>query len=78
VLEKLPDNQISEVVKTQRGYHLLLIQAREAAVQKPFEAVRDRVRQAMLNERFPVFLKSLEERYPVEWKLPTRPSRNGG
>lgn len=70
VLDELPDGEVSAVIETGKGYHLVRIEERKPAFQKTFEAVRDRVRRAMLDERLPAFLKQLHDRYKVEWKMP--------
>lgn len=69
-LDKLPENQVSEVVKTKLGYHLLMVRARKKAKQMSFDAVRDLVRQAILNAKLPPFLNELQTHYQVQWQMP--------
>jgi parvulin-like peptidyl-prolyl isomerase len=65
----LPDKQVSEVIRTPRGYHLVMILERKPGRQLPFEAIEDRVHQRMVEERLPGYLQGLQERYQVAWRL---------
>ncbi|MGD2083708.1 MAG: peptidylprolyl isomerase, partial [Chromatiales bacterium] len=68
-IAELPDGQVSEVIHTPNGYHLVIILERKPGRQLPFDAVRDRVRQQMIAERMPAYVQGLQERYQVAWKL---------
>lgn len=68
-LKGLEDDELSEVIETPRGYHLVMIIARKPAEQRPFGAVRDQLRRAIIEERLPPYIQSLAARHPVEWKL---------
>ena len=65
----LPDKQVSEVIHTPKGYHLVEILERKPGDQLPFEAVEDRVRQQMVAEHLPGYLQGLQKRYQVAWRL---------
>jgi peptidyl-prolyl cis-trans isomerase C len=67
VLANLADGEISPVIATPRGFHLVMIVERKPAEQKPFESVSDRVRRALLAEKLPKYLESLAKRYPVRF-----------
>ncbi len=69
-LAKLKDGELSDVVKSPKGYHLVMIEERNPSKQKSYDAVQDRVKQAMLNVELPKYIKELERRYHVEWKMP--------
>lgn len=69
-LKKLPDGEVSEVIHTTHGYHLVMILGRQKSQKKAFGEVRDRVRQAMVSEQMPKLLEVLRKRYHVDWKLP--------
>jgi len=71
-LSALPDNQVSEVIETPKGFHLVMIVDRRPGDQKSFAAIKDRVRRAFLAERLPPYLKSLQQRYPLKWELARR------
>lgn len=68
-LDALEDKELSPVVETPKGFHLVRIEARKPPFQKNFEGIRDRVRRAMLDEKLPKFLDRLQKRYKVEWKM---------
>lgn len=69
-IAELPEGQVSPVIETPKGFHLVVVRARRSGMQKPFSAVRDRVRQALIAERLPAYLASLAKRFPIVWKLP--------
>jgi peptidyl-prolyl cis-trans isomerase C len=68
-LSKLEDNQVSEVIETKLGFHVLTILERQAGRQEPYAAVRDRIRQIVINENMRPYLGELERRYPVSWRV---------
>jgi len=67
VLETLQDDELSGVVATQSGYHLITVLERRIGRQKPFSDVRERVKQMIVNQNFPAYMGELEKRYPVTW-----------
>jgi peptidyl-prolyl cis-trans isomerase C len=69
VLPKLKDNHLSEVIPTQSGFSLITVLERRIGRQKPFEDVRERVKQMMINQNIPAYLGELEKRYPVTWAV---------
>jgi peptidyl-prolyl cis-trans isomerase C len=68
-LAKLGDNQVSDVIETKVGFHLLTILEHQAKGQKTYAEVSDRVRQMIINEKLPPYLGELERSYPVSWKV---------
>lgn len=73
-LSKLEDDQLSEVIETKAGFHLVTILERRPGEQKTFADVRDRVRQRIINEKLPPYLGELERRYKVSWKVIQTPA----
>lgn len=69
-LTDLPEGQLSPIVETPKGFHILKVLEQKPAYQKTYEAVVDRVRQAMILEHYPALMQELQARYPVEWKMP--------
>lgn len=61
--------QISGVVKTQFGYHIIKLEEKQAARERSFEEVKDSIKQMLLSakqkERFEALLKELRERNKV-------------
>lgn len=68
-LAKLEDNQLSDVIETEGGFHLLMVLERKPQVQKSFADVRERIAQLIVNEKLPPYLGELEQRYQVSWKV---------
>ncbi|MBN2700990.1 MAG: peptidylprolyl isomerase [Methylohalobius sp. ZOD2] len=68
-LAALPDKTVSEVIETPRGFHLVMIVDRRPGEQKRFAAIEDRVRRAMLAEKFPDYVAQLLDRHSVRWQL---------
>jgi peptidyl-prolyl cis-trans isomerase C len=68
-LSKLKDDQLSEVIETKAGFHLLTILEREPGGKKTYSDVRNRIRQMIINEKLPPYLGELERRYKVTWKV---------
>jgi peptidyl-prolyl cis-trans isomerase C len=68
-LSKLPDGQISEIIQTPVGFHLLTIIERKPGQHKTFADVRERISQLIINEKLRPYLGELEHRYPVNWKI---------
>lgn len=69
-IAKLKDGELSGVIKTSQGYHLVMIAERTPMKQRNFDGVKDRVRQAMVNENYPGYLSELQKRFPVKWGIP--------
>ncbi|MCB1736107.1 MAG: peptidylprolyl isomerase [Gammaproteobacteria bacterium] len=65
VLDSMKDGEISSVLETQLGFHLLTVLERRPGSQKTYDDVHDRVEQAMIAEQLPDFLVGLEKKYGV-------------
>ncbi len=75
----LQDDQISEIVKTPRGFHIVTVIERKPGEDRPFAGVRDKVRQSLLSEHLNRYVGELERRYEISWNLiqPTSPAGTG-
>jgi peptidyl-prolyl cis-trans isomerase C len=69
VLVTIKDDQVSDVIATPSGYHLITVLERRIGKQKPYEDVQERVKQMMINQNLPAYLGELEKRYPVTWAV---------
>lgn len=76
VLPKLKDNEISPVIKTAKGWHIITIVNRKPAEQKNFNDIKDRVRQKLLAEKMTAYIQQVTERYPLKWLLPDKTSES--
>lgn len=68
-LATLQDGQLSTVIETREGFHLLTVLERKPGERKSYAEVRDRVRQLIINEQLPPYLGELERRYKVSWNV---------
>ncbi len=68
-LDGLPDDQVSEVVETEKGFHLFTILGRRVGTQKLFVEIPDRVRQAYISERLRGYVGELSRKYQVVWNV---------
>lgn len=68
-LGTLQDDELSGVIVTPSGYHLIMVLERRIGRQKPFVEVRERVQQMIINQNLPAYMGELEKRYPVSWSL---------
>ncbi len=73
-LEKLGDGQVSEVVETKLGFHLLTILERQSRRHELYAQIRERLRQLVINENLRQYLGELEQRYSVTWKVIPAPT----
>ena len=55
----LPVGKPSGIVKSQYGYHIILVEAKQAAGTKPFEEVRSQIHEQLLSERMAEVMTSL-------------------
>jgi peptidyl-prolyl cis-trans isomerase C len=68
-LENLKDNELSEIVKTDKGWHLIMIVNRKPSERKDYEAIKDRVRQKLIAEKMTVYLQEVMAKYPLQWQI---------
>lgn len=69
---ELEEGVVSEPVKTQFGYHLILVEGRTEAQEKPYEEVRELIRNHMLQEKqnahYIDHVNGLRDKYSIEIK----------
>ncbi len=73
-LQDLPDGEVSEIVETAKGFHLIIITARKAPERKDFAAVEDRVKRALLSEKMDTYMTELMARHPLQWQIADHPA----
>ncbi len=71
-LKNLPDGQVSEIIETPKGYHLIMIVNRKPAEQKSFADIKDRVRRALINEKMKPYLEQLLAKHKIQWQISDR------
>lgn len=73
-LAKLKDGETSPVIETKDGmFHILTVLERTGGRKEPYTAMRERIAQAVINERLPAYVAELERRYPVTWNVLAKP-----
>ncbi len=68
----LKDGEISQVIQTPMGYHLVTILERRPGGVRSFLSIQDRVRQLLVQERLGPYMQELEQKYKVVWLLQDR------
>ncbi len=68
-ISQLQDHQLSEVIETPAGFHLVTILERRAGGQMHYPKVRDRVRQLWITEQMARYMSELSKQYRVVWHL---------
>jgi len=68
-ISSLKDNEISEIVETNKGWHLIVIVNRKPAERKDYAAIEDRVRQKLIAEKMTAYLQEVTEKHPLQWKI---------
>ncbi len=80
-LKGLKDGEVSEVIETPKGFHLVMIAQRIPGREQAFDDVVDRVERALLQEKMAGYLQELAKRYPIVWTMEdheeSRPSSTG-
>ncbi len=79
-LKKIADGEVSEIVKSAKGYHLVTVLARRPAMRRTYASMKDRVREAIIQQKYAAYLARLQKKYPVEWKVlaNAREAKKGG
>ncbi len=68
-IKDLDDGEISGIIKTQKGYIIATILDRRPGGVRRYIAMKDKVRQLLINEKMHAYLETLQEKYNVDWKL---------
>ncbi|HXH07860.1 MAG TPA: peptidylprolyl isomerase [Vicinamibacterales bacterium] len=71
-LDALQPGQVSEPVRTPRGFHIVKLESRSLAAMRPFEEVRDELAERVFEERrraaLQKYLERLRAQAIIEWK----------
>ncbi len=68
-LKGLKDGQVSQVIQTPKGFHLVMIERRIPGRQQTFGEIEDRVERALMQEKMAPYLQELAKRYPIQWTM---------
>ena len=73
-IKDLKDNEVSDIVKTDKGWHLVTIVTRKPSERKNYAAVKDRVRQKLIAEKMTVYIQEVTAKHPLQWKIAEHPA----
>ena len=68
-INSLRDGDISEVIKTPRGFHLITVLDKREGEKMPFASITDKIRQVFMDVKMARYLKELQNKHKVVWKL---------
>ena len=69
-VRELRSGEVSAVIETPLGYHIVTVIERRPGKQPALAEISDRVRQSLISEQLSGFLQALIKKYPVTWSLP--------
>lgn len=73
-VKDLKDAEISGIIHTAMGYHLITMLERRPGKERALEEIKDKIRQAIIEERSQSYLHELEKKYSVKWHILEQPS----
>jgi len=68
-IKTLKDNEVSKIIKTDKGWHLVVIVNRKPSERKDYAAIKDRVRQKFIAEKMTDYLQYVIAKYPLQWQI---------
>ena len=75
VLKNLPVGSYSNVIETAKGYHIIYLQDIKSGIHRPYEEIKDRVDQTMIQNKMPDYLSSLRKKYRVKFSEAVQETR---
>lgn len=67
----LEEGELSHIVKTQFGYHVIQVEEKKESQPQSFEQVKDQLKQFLLRQKqtlcYVEYTDGLQKKYPVEW-----------
>lgn len=71
-IRKMDNDEISPVIKTARGYHLVTVLKRRSGAVQDFNNIKDKIRQMFINEKMSHYLAELQQQHQVKWLIMER------
>jgi parvulin-like peptidyl-prolyl isomerase len=69
VLKDLKDNELSPIIKTAHGFHLITILKRQAGKKVAFQSIKDKLHQRIVSEKMNAYLKNLQGEHKITWHV---------
>lgn len=68
-ISKLDNNEISPVIETSRGYHVVTILKRRSGGEQQYYQIKDKLKQMIINEKMKQYLADLQQDHKVKWLI---------
>ncbi|HXK55324.1 MAG: peptidylprolyl isomerase [Gammaproteobacteria bacterium] len=68
-ISELKDGEVSEVIETPLGFHLITILERKPGETRPYPLIKDKVRQMYLSEKLTTYAQDLAQKFNVVWQI---------
>jgi len=68
-IENLKEGEFSPIVKTVKGYHIVTVLDKRESKRLAYNSIVDKVRQTFVDEKMVEYLKILQKKYKVVWKI---------
>ena len=69
IVEKLKNEEVSPIIKTRMGYHIVMILDRRPGSTRTFSGFRDKIRQILISEKMADYINGLQKSHKVVWNL---------
>ena len=68
-IKNLNDDQVSEIIKTDKGWHLVVIVSRKPSERKGYAEIKDRIKQKFLAKKMTIYLQEVTTKHPLQWNI---------
>lgn len=68
-IQSLQNNEVSPVIKTDKGYHLVVVINRRTGSPQYFSQIKDKLKQMMISNQLQQYLADLQKRHKVVWQV---------
>jgi parvulin-like peptidyl-prolyl isomerase len=68
-IANLKNNEISPVIKTDKGYHIITVLERRTGGTMHYYQIKDKLRQIIINEKMSYYLAELQKKHQVNWLI---------